>query len=134
MGHMYRAVLTCLCSALLSLMVVSPVLAQSKPLSGRVVQAGSGKVVPGALVTLPGLPGTAKTDANGEFTWNSPPTPPFQIVVVLPGGHVARPVDVKSLDGGVLSITVDALANESVTVTGAAPSIVAAPASAKTLL
>ena len=131
---MPRRWLTHLSAFLLCLTLASDVLAQSKALSGRVVQSGSGKPVPGALVTLPGLPGTAKTDANGEFTWSAPPPPPFQVVIVLPGGHVARPVDVKSLDGGVLSIAVDALANETVTVVGAAPSIVAAPAAAKSLL
>jgi len=133
---MQRGLLPFLCSALLSVYIFFPALAlaQSKPLSGRVVQSNSGQAIPGALVTLPGLPGTVKTDANGEFTWNAPPAPPFQVVIILPDGHVARPVDVKSLDGGVLSIAVDPLANESVTVMGAAPSIVAAPASAKTLL
>jgi hemoglobin/transferrin/lactoferrin receptor protein len=116
------------------LLTASGILAQPKNLSGRVIQAGSGKPISGAVVSIPGVPGTAKTDANGEFTWNAPPALPFQVIVVLPGGHVARPVDVKALDGGVLSIPVDALANESVNVTGAAPSIVAAPAAAKTLL
>ena len=116
------------------LCVPATVTAQSKTFTGRVVQSDTGKAIPGALVTLPGVPGSAKTDANGEFTWNAPPAPPFQVVVVLPGGHVARPVDVNSLDGGLLSIPVDALAKESVTVVGAAPSIVAAPAAGKTLL
>ena len=122
------------CTVFLILFTASSLFAQSKGFSGRVVQAGSGKPVAGAVVTVPGVPGTAKTDANGEFTWSAPPATPFQVIVVLPGGHVARPVDVNSLDGGVLSIPVDALASESVNVTGAAPSIVAAPASAKTLL
>ncbi|MBA3638810.1 MAG: TonB-dependent receptor [Acidobacteriota bacterium] len=131
---MNRRWLSCLCPLVLSFFVSSGVLAQSKVLSGRVVQSGSGKPVPGALVSLPGLPGTAKTDANGEFTWSAPPAPPFQVIVVLPGGQVARPVDVTTLDGEVLTIAVDALANESVRVVGAAPSIAAAPAAAKSLL
>ena len=131
---MHRCSLSYVCTVFLIAFMSSGALAQSKGLSGRVVQSGSGKPVPGALVTLPGLPGTAKTDANGEFTWSAPPAPPFQVIVVLPGGHVARPVDVKTLSGEVLSIAVDALANESVTVVGAAPSIVAAPAAAKSLL
>lgn len=134
MGVMSRRWVSCLCALILGLLVSSGVQAQSKGFTGRVVQSGSGKPVPGAMVSLPGLPGTAKTDANGEFTWSAPPAPPFQVIVVLPGGHVARPVDVTTLDGQVLAIVVDALANESVTVVGAAPSIVAAPAAAKSLL
>ena len=134
MSIMHRRYSPFLCLIAFGLYLSPGLFAQSKSLSGRVVQSESGKPIPGALVTLPGVPGTAKTDANGDFTWNSPPSPPFQVIVVLPGGHVARPVEVKTLDGGVLSIAVDALANESVTVMGAAPSIVAAPASAKTLL
>jgi hemoglobin/transferrin/lactoferrin receptor protein len=116
------------------LMVPAGALAQPKGFSGRVIHSGSGEPIAGAIVTLAGLPGTVKTDADGTFTWNAPPSPPFQIIVVLPGGHVARPVDVTSLDGAVLLVRVDALADESVTVLGAAPSIVAAPAAGKTLL
>ena len=130
---MRRPVWVCLC--LLAAVVISPaVLAQAASFRGRVVQSGSDKPVPGAVITVPGVPGTAKTDGNGEFTWPAPPAPPFQIIVVLPGGHVARPVDVPRLEPGVLSIPVDALADETVTVVGAAPSIVAAPAAGKTLL
>ncbi|MEX2663909.1 MAG: TonB-dependent receptor, partial [Vicinamibacterales bacterium] len=108
--------------------------AQPKSFTGRVVNSRSGEPVAGAVVTVAGLPGTVKTDEDGRFLWTAPPAPPFQIIVVLPGGHVARPVDVTSLDGGVLAIPVDALADESVTVVGAAPSIVAAPAAGRTLL
>ncbi len=135
MSNMHRRYSSFLLCLIVFGLVLSPgLLAQSKSLAGRVVQSESGKPIPGAVVTLAGLPGTAKTDANGEFTWNAPPSPPFQLIIVLPGGHVARPVEVKTLDGAVLSIAVDSLASESVTVMGAAPSIVAAPAAAKTLL
>ena len=108
--------------------------AQPKSFSGRVVDSSSGEPVAGAIVTLAGLPGTVKTGIDGQFTWTAPPAPPFQVIVVLPGGQVARPVNVEAFDSGVLSIPVDALADESITVVGAAPSIVAAPAAAKTLL
>ena len=108
--------------------------AQPKTFTGRVVNSASGEPVAGATVTLAGVPGTTKTEADGRFTWPAPPAPPFQVIVVLPGGQVARPVDVPALDGTVVSIPVDALADESITVVGAAPSIVAAPAAGKTLL
>lgn len=131
---MRRRLVWLLCLPVLGLVMSLGLFAQARGLSGRIVDSNTGKPVSDALVTLPGVPGTAKTDANGEFTWIAPPSPPFQLIVVLPGGQVARPVDVKQLDGGVLTITLDALASESVTVVGAAPSIVAAPASARTLL
>lgn len=108
--------------------------AQPRSFVGRVVSAVAEEPIPGAIVTLAGFPGTAKTGADGRFTWDAPPAPPFQIIVVLPGGHVGRPVDVTALTGDVLVIRVDALADESITVVGAAPSIVAAPAAGKTLL
>jgi outer membrane receptor protein involved in Fe transport len=112
---------------------VVPVLARQR-IIGRVVDAQSGRPVEGATVTVAGLAGTTKTDANGEFRWEPAPTPPFQIIVVLPGGHVARPVDVRTLEGGIVPVPVDALADESVTVIGAAPSIAAAPAAGTSLL
>lgn len=134
MSFMRRLVPAFLCPLVVVLLLPSGILAQPKTFTGRVVHSGSGKPVPGAVITVPGVPGTTRTDANGQFTWEAPPAPPFQIIVVLPGGHVARPVDVTRLDSGVVSIPVDALADESVTVVGAAPSIVAAPAAGKTLL
>ena len=118
---------------LVLLLAVASASAQSRQFTGRVVRSGSGEPVAGAVITLAGFPGTARTDADGEFTWAAPPAPPFQVIVVLPGGHVARPVDVSTLEGTV-TIPVDALADESVTVVGAAPSIVSAPAAGKTLL
>src|SRR5688500_14032602 len=103
-------------------------------LTGREFDARSGKPVAGATVTLGGFPGTAKTDADGRFTWEAAPAPPFQVIVVLPGGQVARPVDIKAFDGGIVTVPVDALADESVTVLGSAPSIAAAPAAGSSLL
>jgi hemoglobin/transferrin/lactoferrin receptor protein len=117
-----------------SLLCTQPVRALQTGFTGRVVDARSGKPIAGATVTLAGFPGATKTDNDGRFTWDAPPAPPFQVIVVLPGGHVARPVDIKSFDGGVVPVPVDALADESVTVLGAAPSIAAAPAAATSLL
>lgn len=115
-------------------LIPATALAQSRSFTGRVVDAASAAPIASAVVTLAGFPGTARTGADGQFTWTAPPAPPFQVIVVLPGGHVARPVDVRTLDGSVVTIRVDALADESVTVVGAAPSIIAAPAAGKTLL
>jgi outer membrane receptor protein involved in Fe transport len=104
------------------------------PLHGRVTDAASGKPVMNAVVTLAGFPGTVKTDADGAFTWPAAPAPPFQVVIVLPGGQVARPVEITRLDEAILRIRVDALATETITVLGAAPSITAAPAAGTSLL
>jgi hemoglobin/transferrin/lactoferrin receptor protein len=121
---------------LLVILLSTPVgtFAQPTTFTGRVVHSASGEPIAGAVVTLAGFPGTMKTGSDGSFIWTAPPPPPFQVIVVLPGGHVARPVDVGVLDAGILTIPVDALADVSVTVLGAAPSIVAAPAAGKTLL
>jgi outer membrane receptor protein involved in Fe transport len=89
--------------------------------------------VAGATVTIAGMPGTVKTDADGAFAWEPSPAPPFQIIVVLPGGQVARPIDVHRTDGNA-ELRVDPLASESLTVVGAAPSLAITPAAASTLL
>lgn len=101
--------------------------------TGRVVEQRTGKPVAGAIVSVAGLPGTVVADDEGRFTITAAPTPPFQLIVISPGGHVAKPVLIERIDGDVL-VRVDALADESVTVVGAAPSIDAAPGAATTLL
>ena len=103
-------------------------------LSGRVLNARDNTPVADATVTIPGLAGTARTDKDGRFQWQGVPALPFQIIVIMPGGQVARPVDITTLDGSTLDIPVSPITDESVTVLGAAPSIVAAPGAGKTLL
>jgi outer membrane receptor protein involved in Fe transport len=102
--------------------------------SGRVVDQRSQQPVAGATVVISGYPGTAKTDAEGRFSIEPRPTLPFQVIVVLPGGTVARPVDIDRIDENGHTIAVDALASESLTVVGAAPSVAVAPAAGTTLL
>ena len=112
----------------------SRIAAQVTGLKGRVIDAKSEQPIAGALVTIAGIPGSVKTDAEGRFTWPSATTPPLQIIIVLPGGHVARPVEVKTVDPNGIDVQVDPLADEAVTVIGAAPSISVAPAAGTTLL
>lgn len=107
--------------------------AQALELSGRVVEEKNGRPIAGASVTLVGSTGSVRTDGDGRFTWERPPTPPFQVVVVLPGGQVSAPVEVSRLDE-TITITVGAVAREAITVVGAAPSVSAAPAAAMSLL
>jgi outer membrane receptor protein involved in Fe transport len=101
---------------------------------GRLVQEGTGTPVAGASVSIVGVSGSARTDSDGRFTWAPAPSPPFQIIVVLSSGQVARPVIVDAFQEGTTSIQIRGLSDEAVTVLGAAPSINTAPGSAATVL
>jgi len=129
--HHLRAALAGLYAALSTLTAAAA--APSQGFEGRVVAAGSQVPVVGATVSLAGYPGSARTDVDGRFSWAFAPTPPFQVIVVLASGQVARPVLVERIDGPA-TIPVNAVADESITVVGAAPSVVKAPASAATLI
>jgi hemoglobin/transferrin/lactoferrin receptor protein len=80
------------------------------------------------------MTGSARTDEDGRFSWTPVPQVPFQIIVVLSGGAVARPVVVEALQPGWTSIQLRALTDEAVTVMGAAPSINSSAGSATTIL
>jgi hemoglobin/transferrin/lactoferrin receptor protein len=110
--------------------------AAAQALEGRVVDGRTGRPMPNAEITIAGLTGSVKTDADGRFSWKPDPTPPFLIIVIMPDGRVARPVAVARLDpAAVLTVTVEAAVSEEVTVaSGVAPSIDAAPGAAMTLL
>ena len=121
--------------ALFCVLISVTATAQTRPaLTGQVVDAQTGKPIADAVITIPGAAGTSKTDRDGRFVWESAPATPFQVIVVLPGGQVARPVDVTSIDPAGLKVPVNSLADEAVTVVGAAPSIVTAPGAGKTML
>ena len=81
-----------------------------------------------------GTSGSVRTDTDGRFTWAPVPPIPFQVIVVLAGGQVARPVIGNALEEGTTTIQIRAVTDEAVTVLGVAPSITAPPASAMTLL
>lgn len=98
---------------------------------GRVEQRGGGPVA-GAIITVSGSSGSVVTDQGGLFSWRPAPSLPFQVVIVLPGGQVAKPVTIDNLRN--VTLTVDGLADETVTVLGVAPSIDAPPAAGKTML
>jgi outer membrane receptor protein involved in Fe transport len=90
-----------------------------------------GKPLAGCEVSILGRSGVVRTDAAGRFAWRPDPPTPFDVLVVVAGGRVMKPLRVESLpDGQVLRLAVAAL-EESVTVTaGAAPGIEGSPASA----
>lgn len=101
---------------------------------GRLVKEGSGAPIADASISIVGIAGTARTDKDGRFTWAPAPRTPFQAIVVLSGGQVARPVLVETLQPGTTVIPVTALSDEAVTALGAAPSVTAAPAAATSIL
>ena len=101
---------------------------------GRLVRPDSGAPIEGATVSIAGLPGSTRTDGDGRFTWTPAPLPPFQLIVVLSSGEVARPVTVEKVAEGTNAIELRALSDEAVTVLGAAPSITTSPGSATTML
>jgi hemoglobin/transferrin/lactoferrin receptor protein len=123
------------CSALLSSLFVSIAAAQTPGrLDGRLVQEGTGTPLAGASVSIVGVPGSTRTDSDGRFTWAPAPQPPFQMIVVLAGGQVARPLIVDAVQEGTTTIHVRGVTDEAVTVIGAAPSINTSPGSANTVL
>lgn len=122
-------------SALVLCSFVIPAAAQNATrFDGRLVNDADGKPVAGADISVVGVSGTVRTNADGRFTWAPAPNTPFQMIVVLAGGAVAQPVMVTSLEGEQTTIRIRSLADEAVTVVGAAPSIAAGPASATTVL
>lgn len=108
--------------------------AQTPTFNGRVVDGKTQVPVAGASVVISGFAGVVKTDAEGRFTVAGHPQLPFQIIVILPSGQVARPFDVTSIDAPVTDVPVNPVTDEAVTVIGAAPSVDSSPASATSLL
>lgn len=99
---------------------------------GKVVDH-QGRPVANAIVSILGRPGEAITDRDGRFEWKPDPPPPFEILVIDAGGTYAKPVIIRSLDAdSELMVYIASLVSESVTVSGAAPSVESSPASGTT--
>jgi outer membrane receptor protein involved in Fe transport len=128
--RLLRILVLCLCAPL----APEAEAGQDSAFRGQVVDRSTGAPVEGATVMVTGLPGTARTRADGRFQLEPRPVPPFQVVVVLANGTVAHPVDVTTFDGAETRIAIDPLASESLTVVGAAPSVTVAPGAATTML
>lgn len=112
-------------------MLVSVLLGIAPPIEaaqGRVVDAGTGRPIAGAEVTIVGAPGSVRTGADGRFIWPDLPPPPVVFVVLLADGRVGRPIRVTAADAALeLRLEVDAGLGEAVTVRGVAPGIDLAP-------
>lgn len=122
--------------AALSLALLVTTATAAFALDGRLIDKRTGNPVAGAEVMIVGLTGSVTTDADGRFSWRPNPAPPFEVLVILPGGRVTKPTRVTTMDwAAVLTITVEPAVSEDVTVTaGVAPSIDAAPGAGMTLL
>ena len=105
-------------------------------LQGRVVMEATGTPIAGAEVSVLGLTGALRTDTDGRFLWLPDPVAPFEVLIVLPGGQYMKPFLVTSVPaGGLVTIPVRPIVEESVTVTaGAAPSIESPPANGTTIV
>ena len=105
-------------------------------LEGRVIDERTGKPIPNAEVTILGRPGVVYTDADGRFNWKPDPTPPFEVLVILPGERFTKPVLIEQMPAsGPIEVRISPLVDETVTVTaGAAPDIEATLGSSTSLL
>jgi outer membrane receptor protein involved in Fe transport len=105
-------------------------------LEGRVVDERTGLPVAHATLAVVGHTQTVRSDAQGRFVLVPDPRPPFELVVILPGGRYLEPRLFEALPAqGPIVVQVGTALTESVTVTaGAAPGIRSAPASGTTVV
>ena len=121
--------------ALLLAAVALAVAAPAFAFEGRVVKKEGAEPVADAEVAILGRAGGVRTDADGRFRWSPDPRPPFEVLVVLPGGGYVKPILVESLPADTLVIEVAPALEEMVmVVAGSAPSIESAPASGVTVV
>jgi outer membrane receptor protein involved in Fe transport len=114
----------------LSLCLSSPALA----FRGRVVDR-EGKPVPNAIVSVLGRTGEAITDQDGRFVFQPDPPTPFEVLVIDSAGTYSRPILIELLDPAAeLVVTLAPILNESITVSGSAPSIESTPGAATSSL
>lgn len=117
----------------LALAFLAAATAPAAALEGRVVAKGSGQPIADAEVAILGRTGSARTDGEGRFRWTPDPRPPFEVLIVLPGGGYAKPILVSELSESGLLLEVSPTLEESImVVAGTAPSVDAAPANGVT--
>jgi hemoglobin/transferrin/lactoferrin receptor protein len=96
---------------------------------GRVVDR-DGKPVANATISILGRTGEAITNQDGRFVWQPDPPTPFEILVIDAAGNYSRPILIEALSADELLVTIAPILNESVTVSGSAPSIESTPGAA----
>ena len=104
-------------------------------MEGVVIDARTRLPIAGAEVMIVGERGSERSNAAGRFRWDPSGIPPFVVIVVLPNGRVARPIQVTRADladGPVL--LVEAAVREALTVTGASPTVDVPPGASTTWL
>jgi outer membrane receptor protein involved in Fe transport len=101
-----------------------------------VIDAVSGLPIAGALVLVVGDRGAERTDGTGRFRWTmARPAAPVTLIVILPDGRAARPIQVQSWDvSSDVTLEADAAVTDAVTVAGVAPTIDSAPGASTLLL
>jgi len=111
-------------------------MADSPTWGGRVIDGRSRDAIAGAEVTIVGHRGAARTDADGRFRWTgAPPAVPATIVVILPDGHLTRPIRVAEWELGVdVVLIAEAVFVETMTIAGVAPTLDTAPGASTTYL
>ena len=72
----------------------------------QVVDRTSGRPIADAEVAVLGRTGSVRTDVQGRFSWAPDPHPPFEVLVVLPGGAHVKPILVTTLTGAPLRLEV----------------------------
>lgn len=96
----------------------------SPPIEGVVIDARTRLPIAGAEVMIVGQRGSERSGPAGRFRWDPAGTPPFVVIVVLPNGRVARPIQVARADlAAGPELIVEAAVSEALTVTGAAPTV-----------
>jgi len=118
-------------TALVLLMLAASV---ADAFEGQLIDRRTNRPIAGAEVAIGGVAGTVRTGQDGRFTWTPDPAPPFVIVIILPGGQLAKPVRVSARPHALLVIQVDPSVDEHVTVTGSAPSVEAPPGAAAAMV
>ena len=94
-----------------------------------------GRPAAGYTVSVVGQPVTAPCDADGRFSLDPPPRPPFSIVASGPNGDVSAPFEVTDLPATPIEIVLPAALRDTVTVvSGVAATLDTLPASAATVV
>ena len=102
---------------------------------GVLIDARTRQPIAGAEVTIVGQRGSERTDARGRFRWDPAVPPPLVVIVILPNGRVARPIEITrsdAVDG--ITLVAESAVSEALTVAGAAPTIDVNPGASSTWL